>query len=391
MLKKVSKWALLCNLFFLFPLQSFDSLYLTFAGDPAHSMAIHWLEEGLKDEKVLYRKLKEEAWQSASYREEKWGKDLLKRSLLTNLEADTDYEFCLEEDSTVHRFRTLPASLESKLQIAIGGDAYQKADPLEEMNKVVALMAPDFVILGGDIAYANQGDPIKRWKEFLRIWYKTMRTQEGRIIPLVAAVGNHEILPKSKGGGGLFLQLFPYLENGSYGTVDLVGCAFFLLLDTGHMHPIEGVQTDWVERVLKEKKEYPYKFAIYHIAAYPSIYKYKGETPSLIRTNWCPLFEKNGVKAAFENHNHAFKRTYPIRAEKIDPSGVVYIGDGAWSVPPRSKKDRRWYLEKRESCNCFSLLTLTKEYSEVQTFDIKGRLIDQWNTETNRLGEKKGG
>ncbi len=391
MVNKVSKWALLCSFFFLFSLQAFDSLYLTYAEDPAHSIAIHWLEEnrGIKDEKVLYRKSNEEIWQKASYLEDIFGKDILKRSLLVNLEADTDYVFCLGNDLTLYRFRTLPAKLDRNLRIAIGGDAYQKAIPFEAMNKVVAKMAPDFVILGGDIAYANRGDPIKRWKEFLHVWYQTMRTEEGRIIPLVAAVGNHEILSKSKGGGSLFLQLFPYLENGSYGTLDVVGSAFFLLLDTDHLHPIEGEQSAWLKKMLAEKKEYPYKFAVYHIAAYPSIYNYKDEIPALIRTHWCPLFEESNLKAAFENHNHAFKRTFPIKAEKIDPAGVVYIGDGSWSAAPRDKKDSRWYLEKREKCNCFSLLTLAKEYFEVQSFDIKGKLIDEWNTETVRLGVKK--
>lgn len=390
MLKKVSKSALLFSLFFLYSLQALDSLYLTFAEDPAHSIAIHWLEEkSLKDKKIFYRKLNEEIWQEALYEEERWGKDFLKRSLLTKLEADTDYVFCLEKDSPLYRFSTLPATLDRPLRIAIGGDAYQKAGPFEAMNKTVAKMAPDFVILGGDIAYANRGDPVTRWKDFLRIWYRTMRTEEGRLIPLVAAVGNHEILPKSKGGGSLFLQLFPYLEHGSYGKLDLVGCSCFLLLDTNHLHPIEGAQTAWLKQTLETKKEYPYKFAVYHIAAYPSIYEYKDKTSSLIRMHWCPLFEENGLIAAFENHNHAFKRTYPIKSEKIDPSGVVYMGDGAWSVPPRNRKDSRWYLKERKKSNCFSMMTLAKGRSKVQTFDLKGKMIDEWDVETNCLDVKK--
>lgn len=389
MLEKLSKMALLCSFLFLVPLQAFDSLYLTYAGDPARSMAIHWLEGSEEKEgKLFYRKLKGEEWQTASYLEEKWGNDLLKRCLLADLDPDTDYVFRLEKDGVIHQFRTLPARLDRNLQIAIGGDAYLKEAPFEKMNRVVAKMSPDFVILGGDLAYANTGDPTKRWKAFLRIWYQTMRTEEGRIIPLVGVVGNHEVLSKKKGGGRLFLQLFPYLEKQSYGTLDLAGSALFLLLDTDHINPIMGDQTSWIQKVLAEKKEYPYKFAVYHVAAYPSIYKYKDKIPTRIRTHWCPIFENNDVRVAFENHNHAFKRTYPIRSEKIDPSGVVYMGDGAWAATPRERKDSRWYIEKREGCNCFSLLTLTKEAFEVRSFDMLGELLDEWNTKTD-LGVPK--
>ena len=104
MLQKVSKSALLFSLFFLCSLQAFDSLYLTFAEDPAHSIAIHWVEEeaSVKDKKIFYRKLQEEVWQETSYVEEGWGKDFLKRSLLTKLEADTDYIFCLAKDFMLH-------------------------------------------------------------------------------------------------------------------------------------------------------------------------------------------------------------------------------------------------------------------------------------------------
>ncbi|MBS0626773.1 MAG: metallophosphoesterase, partial [Verrucomicrobia bacterium] len=327
-------------------------------------------------------------WQEASVIQEIWGKELLKRSLLTQLEADTDYVFTLEKDATLYRFRTLPKDLNRSLRIAIGGDAYQKEAPFKEMNKVVAKMAPDFVILGGDIAYANQGDPIKRWKGFLRIWTQTMCTEDGRIIPLIATVGNHEMLPKAKGGGRLFLQLFPYLEKGSYGLLDLPGPSCFLLLDTGHINPIQGEQTVWIKQTLERKKDYLYKFAVYHIAAYPSIYSYMNETSLLIRKYWCPLFDQSNLQIAFENHNHAFKRTYPIRAEKKDSSGVVYMGDGTWSVSPRKKKGSRWYLEKMKSTNCFSLMTLTKKDVEIETFDNKGISIDKWNTEVDPLGVK---
>ncbi len=378
-----------CFLLFFFSLSAFDSLYLTIPTAPETSMAVHWLEEGeVKTTKILYRAVSSKSRNEVVALQERWGNDTLCKGVLKDLLPDTEYFFSLEGEEIEYRFRTMPSGLQRPVYIAIGGDAYQKLDPYEEMNKVVAEKCPDFVVLGGDIAYANRGDPIKRWKDFLRVWHRTMVTPEGRIIPLVCTPGNHEILSKSKGGGRLFLQLFPYLEQGSYGVVDFKDEALFLLLDTGHINPIAGKQTDWIKQVLEVKKQYPYKFAVYHISAYPSVYSYGNKTSTLIRKNWCPLFEEGGVLAAFENHNHAFKRTYPMKQEKIDPRGVVYIGDGTWAVEPRKTKSR-FYLEEVKSSNCFSLMTLDRTGVSVRTFDLEGKLIDTWNTEAKRLGVGK--
>jgi hypothetical protein len=62
-----------------------------------------------------------------------------------------------------------------------------------------------------------------------------------------------------------------------------------------------------------------------------------GKINHLIREHWCPLFDEYGVQLAFEHHDHAYKRTYPIRKGTVDPRGVVYLGDGAWGVTVRKR------------------------------------------------------
>lgn len=48
--------------------------------------------------------------------------------------------------------------------------------------------------MGGDIAYADgHPDKLERWFEFFRIWSETMITADGRLIPLVPAIGNNEV------------------------------------------------------------------------------------------------------------------------------------------------------------------------------------------------------
>lgn len=43
-----------------------------------------------------------------------------------------------------------------------------------------------------------------------------------------------------------------------------------------------------------------------------------------------PLFEEYELTAAFENHDHTYKRTHRIRDGWWIPRGVLYLGDGAW-------------------------------------------------------------
>jgi hypothetical protein len=205
-----------------------------------------------------------------------------------------------------------------------------------------------------------------------------MRMPRGDLIPLVVTVGNHDILPKKKASEQLFLNFFPYLEKGSYGLLEVNKNACFFLLDTGHIAPIEGRQTEWLKQAFENKKDTQYKIPVYHIAAYPSIYKYEKENSALIRNCWCPLFDLYNVFVAFENHNHAFKRTVPICKGEQNSAGVVYIGDGCWSADVRKKTDTRWYLEKRISTHAFSLLTLTDNELMVESFNNKGALIDSW-------------
>jgi hypothetical protein len=58
----------------------------------------------------------------------------------------------------------------------------------------------------------------------------------------------------------------------------------------------------------------PHLFPVYHVPGYPSVRAFDGATSAQVREHWAPLFERAGVRVAFENHDHAYKRTHPIRA-----------------------------------------------------------------------------
>ena len=220
---------------------------------------------------------------------------------------------------------------------------------------------------------------MKRWTTFLSEWKSSLIGKDGRMIPIVPVVGNHDV-PKGMVDPGktpvLLYQLFAFAkENVSYRALDVSSYISFMLLDTNHSYPIQGTQTEWLSQALKERSNVPYKFAVYHVGAFPSVYDYKSKISKKIRESWCPLFEENGVQLAFEHHNHAYKRTFPIKQEQVNAKGVIYMGDGCWGVKPR-KPHKAWYLEKRLKKNCFNLISLSENGCDVVAYSNTGDVLD---------------
>ena len=124
----------------------------------------------------------------------------------------------------------------------------------------------------------------------------------------------------------------------------------------------------------------PYVFPIYHVPGYPSVRAFEGSTSVLVREHWAPLFERYGVRVAFENHDHAYKRTVPIKGGRRDSTGVVYIGDGAWGAVPRpigrERTEPAWYLATAKSTNHAIFVTLNARAARFEMVDTMGVRFD---------------
>jgi hypothetical protein len=367
-------------LLFLWPLWLFAdplALYLSWYGDPTTTMTIQWhtsIEEA--SDVVEIQPLLGE-WTKVEGSHLELSERLVHKVELTNLSPDTEYSFRFK-DKSIYKFRTAPSILKEPLRFVIGGDLYQSEERFREMCRTVKELDPLFAVLGGDIAYAINANPFrlhssakKRWFSFLQEWKEEMISPEGQVIPLLIVPGNHDIAPDKS---DLFFDLFAFPDKTIYRAIDFGNYLSLILLDT-ELAPIEGKQTDWLNNALDERKGIPFCFPVYHKAAYPSVYSFTGEIPQKIRTHWCPLFDRYGIPVAFEHHNHTFKRTYPLKGNKKDASGVIYLGDGCWGATPRSPKDR-WYLEKREKKNNVYFLELSPKSAKIEAIGLGGEKID---------------
>lgn len=373
--------------------ESPEIIYLTWIHDPSTTMVVQWhSDQEQRDSVVSFREeVPGGGWQQVRgiYTQLPKTEQLVHTVELTDLKPDTKYRFYVEGTTGVYLFQTLPKQLDRPVKFVVGGDAYLYEKLFKKMNRQVAAQNPDFVVVGGDIAYTYgragifQGPSrqITRWQTFLKSW-KKMVTEDGRMIPLFAVVGNHDVRASGLNPQSyrtLFYELFALPEKGTpFRVLDCGNYLSLVMLDTGHSFRIDGQQTRWLNKALSEREQMHYKFAAYHVGAYPAVYPFDGGTPRQIRKQWCPLFEQYQLHAAFEHHNHAYKRTCPIKQGAADPHGVVYMGDGSWGVSPRRVKNAEaWYLSKGEKVNAVCVVTLESEVGKVEALTNGGEIIDE--------------
>lgn len=368
-----------------------DALYLTWAGDPTTTMTVVWL--GGDSSRVLYHPVGGSSWLAVSAEPHLIPETTIQvyMAQIEGLKSDTTYVFKTEGSRREFKFRTLPATLSREVRFVIGGDVfyYWNSEVLDRMNRAVSYDDPDFVILGGDLAYTTGTKrwgrkrqwEADRWQEFFRVMQKSMMGKDGRMIPMIPVVGNHDVhrMNGAKQVPDVFYGVFPFLADGkAYRSLKAGAYLHCVLLDTGHSSPIEGVQMDWLQTTLAGDQT-PYLFTVYHVGAYPSVYKYRGGTPALLRNTWVPLFEEARISGAFEHHSHALKRTHPIKDGKVDPTGVIYYGDGSWGVPPRHVHTpaELWYLAMAQSVNACWFIHLSKKGASIEARTPAGEVKDR--------------
>ncbi len=366
-------------------------VYLTWTHDPSTTMMVQWhTSNSSKTSRVFYRPAKSEKapWKMSEGSIETVKKSTLVHTVeLAQLTADGDYIFQIDGSSAEYRFKTMPKKLNRPIRFVVGGDVFMpdRPAPFYNMNRVISETDPDFVVVMGDLVYNAKSEPrnkLEKLQLFLKETQESIRGKDGRLIPLLIGVGNHDVptLGSTKPGDiETFYQVFAFPKREqAYRAFDCGDYLSLLLLDSDHTAAIKGEQTEWLDKALSERQKTPYILPIYHVAAYPSYYPFDEAIPKKIRMFWSPLFEKYNIKVAFEHHNHCYKRTYPLKQGWKDPTGVTYMGDGSWGVSPRKpwSSTELWYLAKSASSNACYFVTLYEDRWIIEVKDPSGKVID---------------
>lgn len=402
-------WAFFALLFVQVAAEGYDpvALYLTWQRSPETTMSVQWITHlDREDDTIEYQKEGDTGWISAVGVHTQLPEQtpyFIHMTELKNLEPSTTYIFRTGNDGEIYKFKTMPKDLSKPIKFVAGGDMYHDTlEVLHATNKQAAKTSPDFALVGGDIAYAADklmsflprwshpyvdkwyGQKFERWLSWLIAWKEDMVTPEGLMIPMLPAIGNHDTsgrYDQTPAQAPFFYALFPMPGSQGYNVIDFGNYMSIFLLDTGHTHPIAGKQAQWLAQNLSQRQTIPHKFALYHVPAYPSVHKFTEAVGAEVRKHWVPSFDAYQLTAAFEHHEHSYKRTYPIKKGIVDKTGVVYIGDGGWGVDkPRKPRhlDQKWYLANAISARHFILVTVEKSNHFAQAINSDGIIIDQF-------------
>ena len=141
--------------------------------------------------------------------------------------------------------------------------------------------------------------------------------------PLMPVPGNHD--NQDGLGAWMYQDMFSLPENGPEYVLPELTYAFnyknalFLMIDA--TAPIE-LQSKWIEEQLSQSQSL-WKFAMFHFPPY----NYE-EDYSVIREEWCTLFDQYHVDMVMSGHTHYYMRSKPILNEQVVEhvsQGTVYV------------------------------------------------------------------
>jgi hypothetical protein len=410
------------------PAFSPDTLFLTWHRDPTTTMVIQWIGVNgeTADNRIYYRPTlthqRVGSWVThspvpgafgqvaASFMEWRWQVPVTKpypktdykifRTELTGLVPNTTYDFRIGKSSPIYRFRTMPSKATNTISFVSGGDCGVNPHAVQN-NQLAARQDPSFIFIGGDLGYDN-GRSVEVSLAFIRNYSRHAVASDGRLIPLIPCIGNHEVdggFEKSRAKAPFFYALFDglYPDTG-YATLDFGDYLSLVLLDSGHSTPIIGEQADWLEKTLRARKEHPHVIVANHVPAYPSFRSYLASTKDKKGTGedqrkyWVPLFDQYRVPVVLEHHDHTFKRTKPLVNSHYDKNGVHYLGDGSWGRLRAAKSPEDLsYLAKSGSDFHLSLHRLEGDERFHVAMDPTGKVMDVCHTGQRTQGLVRAG
>lgn len=302
---------------------------------------------------------------------------------LSGLEPAKAYFFVISsqgQHSREHHFITAPDDGRD-VSILFGGDSrIGGSEPyLHRDRRAMNLRMKALAEAHGDVlAFCHGGDFYQRAElRYMRPWltdHELTITDGARIIPIVPVRGNHD---RAIGFEEMFW--WPERAHDYYYVTQLTGEIALVTLNTEIS--LAGEQRIWLDTQLKDlRPKNRWLYVQYHKPSYPSV---RGWTDGEDRRHYfVPLFEKYNADIVTESHDHALKRTLPIRGGGPHEQGITYIGDGGLGVPQRTPDPTRWYLQSpgmTQSVHHVHVLEFTQETLRGRAYGLDGEVLDDFS------------
>ena len=379
-------------------------LVFTYQGDPATSLTANWqnIDTNLarsNDASVYYDTVSRDGKPSAykykitvaSSRIEGLEDREIYHARMDDLKPASTYYLIVgsaaQGFSKEVKVRTLPGD-NSPLRFVTGGDM-GTSNATRILLRHAASRDPQFAVIGGDIAYAN-GDlkNVDSWDTWLNYYTEEMHTAAGFQIPLVLAVGNHEVkgsYAQSRTHAPFYFGFFAQDIERSFFSIQFSPYFALLVLDSGHV-ATHFAQVEWLSQAFERYQDVKHVAAVYHVPLYPSHRDFMGWYSQEGRTHWASLFDEFKLTVAFENHDHSFKRSHLMKGgvPSKDGTGTLYLGDGCWGREPRGIDFmQRPYLAKSGSIQHFWLVDASEDAMSYQAIDIDNLVFDVYPSDAD--------
>jgi len=277
-------------------------------------------------------------------------------ALLTGLLPDTMYTIEIYYDGQVQDtqlYRTLPdENSDRDIVIVTGGDMGIN-DRSRDLTTNSLKYNVDVLVVGGDLAYDDNLCACYFSWDFYIAEFELLNKMAGRMIPFVYGYGNHDfglnalpnkVIPINRRGPAALMYFpmhlskrtaspaVPVVEERLSYHYHRFGKILFLILDSGYIADYNGPQLGFLRDAAKDHLEYV-KFSVYHNPNYYSCDTYDNkDAVEAGLVFWGPLFDEFKFAAAFENHEHTFKKSFPLIDNKRAELGTYYLGNGNWGV-----------------------------------------------------------
>ena len=368
----------------------FERPYLTWQGDPCTTMTVNYQTVTAPKAVELRFDTVSRAGRPDDYSNRAIGashqiegladKRSINSAELAGLKPGTRYFFVFQKgDGTFSKeYQSETIANDGRMVRFVDGGDMGEDPPAVALGRLAAAQNPAFVEIGGDIAYEN--GELKNYEtvdEWLCIWTDTMVAPDGRLIPLVAVIGNHEVNHESGARERRAPFYYGYYPQGgkSHFVRDFGPNLRFIALDSGHTVE-HGEQAGWLKEQLQAQAG-KHRIASYHVPLFPSHREFTSGESDSGRRLWMPLFDKYHLGLSLEHHDHTFKRTKPMRDGEPDPAGTVYMGDGCFGVEPREVDTSRYYIEKAAQLRNFLVIDVDAEKVSCRAIGEDGKVFDE--------------
>ena len=368
-------------------------LMLTWQNDPTTTMVVHWhaAPEVHSDSTIRIREATEQQWQSVVARSHTIPlvKKTIYRKELSGLKPGTRYAFRLGDFDRVYYFETMPADISREpIVFAVGGNTLDQNFRdgkmcMERVTNLIARYNPRFVLWSGHWPddQANE-DLIWKWQMWFEAFQNGLIDEDGHVIPVVVTAMNSSEPDSEKGVGSVLHDMKSTGRNPGKShdrVLDFGDYLSIVNLGTASINVHGSDQSRWLKKILRSRDDRPHVFPVYHAQAYPALRSTDGEMARKIKQVWTPLFDRYQVPMVFEFHEQLYKRTFPIRNDRITPEGTIYLGHGGWTTDsiPSDISDSDWYLDQVNHDRTIILIALHGDKRYIRTVNEFGQIIDE--------------